>query len=52
MKPADETLETLASRIDSLSEQCQQLAPDSANIALELRDSVEAFHRQALQDLV
>lgn len=52
MKPADETIETLASRIDSLSEQCQQLAPDNAKIALELRDSVEAFHRQALQDLV
>lgn len=52
MKPADETIETLASQIDSLSEQCQKLKPDSANVALELRDSVEAFHRHALQDLI
>ncbi len=52
MMPADETIETLASRIDSLSEQCQQLAPDNAKVALDLRDAVEAFHRHALQDLV
>ncbi len=47
-----DSADALAARIDLLTKQCRDLDADSAQLAIDLRDAVEAFHCTALHDLI